>query len=411
VNHPKRIRHGADNAKLISACDTSGFDFHGRFETAEQACSVGLTTTQRAHNTLRWLIARQGFRNGSQAIVAWAVGGASIPPILADSSDLGVGRSDELADTPAGDINVGYDAGRELRSMLRGYRADLSDQDDVVVLALDSAVPGRLAITYYRELKGSEFLDRVLDWHEKAAWPQDMGKEKRFVGAPSPEQIAYSAFGFGRDIDDRLKRATVERLIPCILDGQSVPRDLVNACFHQVCKRAGKTHWEWEYALGVTCALIRRNRKEENYSMSLEPDRRSRSYLFGRLLAVAERIENYGLWLGNEDSRNRSTSAERLMERFSLFPVQTWQSIEIALRPYLRRIMARRPSAHFSLTRQIDEIMELFDADDFTRKASLDPEYLLGYHCQRAALRNRERSDDNNATEAQNSSASENQEA
>jgi hypothetical protein len=30
-----------------------------------------------------------------------------------------------------------------------------------VVMALDSATPGRMAITYYRELQASEFLERI----------------------------------------------------------------------------------------------------------------------------------------------------------------------------------------------------------------------------------------------------------
>ena len=396
VNHPKRIRHGADNAKLISATDTSGFTYHGRFENAEQACAVGVSTTQRAHNTLRWLIARQGFRFGSQAIVAWSVSGSELPSILADTSELYPGQSPSTILSESCE-DLGYDPAMKLRSLIRGYRTELPAQDNVVILALDSAVPGRMAITYFRELGGSEFLDRVLTWHEQTAWPQDMGKERRFVGAPSPEQIAYVAFG--KNLDDRLKRATIERLLPCILDARPVPLDLVNACFHRVCRRAGKAYWEWERALGIACSMIRSSRREENYSMTLEPERRSRSYLFGRLLAVAERIESYGIWLGNEDSPNRSTAAERLMQRFSEKPCETWVKIEISLRPYLRRIRARRPPAHFSLTNKIDEVVGLFNADDFTKSGPLEPEFLLGYHCQRAALRIRSSSESSDAAD------------
>ena len=396
VNHPKRIRHGADNAKLISATDRSGFTYHGRFENAEQACAVGASTTQKAHNTLRWLIARQGFRFGSQAVVAWSVSGSELPSILADTSELYPGESPATIQ-PESFEDLGYDPAMKLRSLIRGYHTELPEQDNVVILALDSAVPGRMAITYFRELAGSEFLDRVLTWHEQTAWPQDMGKERRFVGAPSPEQIAYVAFG--KNLDDRLKRATIERLLPCILDARPVPLDLVNDCFHQVCRRAGKAYWEWERALGVACSLIRSSKREENYSMTLEPERRSRSYLFGRLLAVAERIESYGLWLGNEDGRNRSTAAERLMQRFSEKPIETWVTIEISLRPYLRRIRTRRSYVHLNLTNELDEIIGLFNADDFTKSGPLEPEFLLGYHCQRAALRIRSSSKSSDAAD------------
>lgn len=86
--HPAKIRNDGDKAKLISANDTSGFTFRGRFLSAEQACGVGFEVTQKAHNVLRWLINRQGYRRGDQAIVAWATSGKEIPDLMADSLSM-----------------------------------------------------------------------------------------------------------------------------------------------------------------------------------------------------------------------------------------------------------------------------------------------------------------------------------
>ena len=83
--HPKKLRHTADRAKLISSNDTSGFTFLGRFTDAAQAAGVSFEVTQKAHSALRWLIGRkQAARNGDQVFVAWAVGGQSIPDPWAD---------------------------------------------------------------------------------------------------------------------------------------------------------------------------------------------------------------------------------------------------------------------------------------------------------------------------------------
>lgn len=68
-NHSRFIRYSSDGAKLISSNDTSGFTFIGRFFDAAQACGVGFEITQKAHNALRWLIARQAYRNNDQVIV------------------------------------------------------------------------------------------------------------------------------------------------------------------------------------------------------------------------------------------------------------------------------------------------------------------------------------------------------
>lgn len=393
VNHPKRLRHGADGAKLISSNDNAGFTFRGRFEFSGQAYGIGSSTTQKAHSVLRWLIARQGYKNGDQAIVAWAVSGKSIPKVIADSSEI---EKDVYAETlPESEINPQLataperyrgDAGqlfaKQLNNLIRGYAAKLADREDIVVMALDSATPGRMAITYYRELQASEFLERIKSWHEHTAWPQNMGKDRRFVGAPAPGDIAEAAYG--RRVDEKLKKATVERLLPCIVDGRTIPRDLVNACAQQASNPAGKNHWEWERCLGIACALVRGSRREENYSMSLEEGRNSRDYLFGRLLAIAEKIESYALYLAKE---GRDTTAERLMQRFSDHPASTWRTIELALRPYMQRLQSSRPGYLYNLKRLLDDVISRFQNDDFTRAGRLDAEFLLGYHCQRAAFR------------------------
>lgn len=382
ASHPKRLRHGADGAKLISSNDESGYTFRGRFDSPEQAYGVGSIPTQKAHNALRWLIARQGYKQGDQVIVAWAIAGQSLPPIIAGSDDLPLidkAEGETLPGPYEGDAGQAFSA--RLNRLIVGYAANLTDRDDIVVMALDSATPGRMAITYYRELNGSEFLDRIRDWHEQTAWPQNMGKDRRFIGAPAPRDIAEAAYG--RRVDEKLRKATVERLLPCIVDQRPIPRDLVQACAQRAANRAGQEHWEWERTLGIACALVRGSKKKEEYSMSLEEQRTTRDYLFGRLLAVAEKIEDHALYLQGE---KRDTIAERLMQRFADHPASTWRTIELALGPYMARLRSSRGGALHVWRTQLDEIAAKFQGDDFTSVGRLDAEFLLGYHCQRAAL-------------------------
>jgi CRISPR-associated protein Csd1 len=159
-----------------------------------------------------------------------------------------------------------------------------------------------MAIRFYRELTGSEFLDRVQSWHDVndgCTWYQRLDKDMVFFGAPSPRDIAEAAYGVYREekgqrtlhIDEKLRRATVERLLPCIVDGTPIPRDLVESCVRRASNRNGFELWEWENALGIACALYRYRNKERRYSMTLERDRKTRDYLYGRLLALAERME------------------------------------------------------------------------------------------------------------------------
>lgn len=381
VQHPAKLRNAGDKAKLISANDSTGYTYRGRFIESAEAATVGFEVTQKAHNALRWLIARQGYRSGDQAIVSWAVCGAAVPDPMDSTYDL-LGLDTEQRP----DANPSADAGQSFASRLKkaidGYRARLDDSENVVVMGLDSATPGRLAITYYREIRGSEFLARIEAWHSRFAWLQNFGKDTKFTGAPAPRDIAQSAYG--RRLDEKLQKAVGERLLPCIVDAATIPRDLVEATTRRAINRPGLERWEWEKCLGIACALFKGQHTERNYQMALELDRTSRDYLYGRLLAMAEHIEGRALYLAGE---KRETTAARLMQRFADHPSSTWRSIELALVPYKTRLRNLRPAFLHAMEKQVDDVTSAFEANEFTRDGSLSGEFLLGYHCQRQALR------------------------
>lgn len=407
-NHPKFIRRSDDGAKLISSNDFNGYTFRGRFtdgkdDYAKQACTISFEVTQKAHNALRWLIQRQAYRNEEQVIVTWAVAGKPVPDPFKDSLSLFLGSEEITAPAEEPEQADAGDAGQafalRLKKTIAGYRARLDPTEGIVVMGLDSATPGRMAITFYRELLGSEFLDRIQAWHEKYAWPQNFGKESKFVGTPAPRDIAEAAFG--QRLDDKLRKATVERLLPCIIDGRPIPRDLVESVVRRTCNRAsfkrdknGK-QWEWEKNLGIACSLFKGFFKDkETYQMTLETNRTSRDYLYGRLLAIADSIEGYALTLVEE---RRETAAARMMQRFADRPFSTWRNIELSLSPYKSRLRSSEKTAAFLGRREklLDEVLCAFQGDDFSKEKDrpLSGEFLLAYHCQRQELRRRKDGD------------------
>ena len=191
--HPAKIRNSGDKAKLISSNDLSGFTFRGRFLDADQACGVGFDVTQKAHNALRWLIQRQGFRSGDPTVVSWAVSGKDVPsPLLSTQEMLDQALAeagDNLASAKSSSekslqiSDSGQTFALRLSKMIAGYTVTLGVTEGVVVMGLDSATPGRMAITYYRELSGSEFLGRIEDWHKTFAWPLLLFTEDAGVNA------------------------------------------------------------------------------------------------------------------------------------------------------------------------------------------------------------------------------------
>ena len=368
----------------MSSNDTSGYTFRGRFHAADEALTVGFEVTQKAHNALRWLIARQGYRHAEQVIVSWSVGGEEIPDPFMDSLRLTKAFGLPTNTAPA---DTAQSFALRLKRSLAGYGSKLDPGSDIVVMGLDSTsgMQGRMAITYYCELKGSEFLERIEAWHTKVAWHQNFGKDSHFIGAPAPKDIVEAAFG--RRVDDRLLKSTIERLLPCIVDGQAIPHNLALATSRRASNRTAfkpSERWEWEKCLGIACALFKGYHTERNYQMALEPDRTTRDYLYGRLLAIAENIESYALSVAGE---SRDTNAARMMQRFSDRPFSTWKIIEISLAPYKSRLRAKRGGWLVKREQLLTDTTAKFKADDYVNDAPLTGEFLLGYHCQRQELR------------------------
>lgn len=417
-NHPAKIRHSGDKAKLISANDSSGFTFRGKFTDSEQASAVSFDVTQKAHNALRWLLGRQGFRNGDQAYVSWAVSGKSIPNPLSDPWDL---LSAETIPEKDHTLDLGQSYALSLKNHIKGTgKGELERNESICILGIDSATPGRMGIIYYRETIAEEFLAALEKWYQDFAWPQrhkltlNADNTKKSIErtiwsttAPAPYKISDAVYGDVLKSTDSLKKNLIERLLPCIVEGRPIPVDIVSYAIKRATNRlAYKSDetWKWEQNLGIACALYKgfckrtpHSKYQKDYAMALDETSTSRDYLYGRLLAVAENIESYALYKAGE---KRNTTAERLMQRFADRPFSTWRNLELALTPYMHRLQNVSPGFLKLRKDLLDSIQSGFDIVEFKSDRALSGEFLLGFHCQRLALNSKKEAVEAADTEA-----------
>lgn len=110
--------------------------------------------------------------------------------------------------------------------------------------------------------------------------------------------------------------------------------------------------------------------------MSLDENQKDRSYTFGRLLAIAQQIEEYAL---NTAGEKRDTNAERLMHQFKIHPYKTWGIITDKLNPYMSRLGINGSK----LTELMTKVNSTIPYDEFTNSKKLEDSYVLGYYCQR----------------------------
>jgi len=381
--HSKYIRYAGDGAKLISSNDTNGFTFRGRFISAEECVTVGYESSQKTMNALKWLIRNQGYSYHGKVFLTWG-NNQDLPPLMGDTTDV-VHRRMPKVNLRAESMQ---DFGRRFKEAIAGYKLDLKAAiDNVNVLVLDAATPGRLSICFYQEMLGNDFVRRIEQWHERGKWRQYKFSGEKGVpgfyyeGIPTPKDIIEECYG--STVGENKARAAMERIFHCIINGNPIPCDMVVTIVKRVITQAIKTigndFYNWERTMQVACSMIRNlYYQKEVYNVALDTTITDRSYLYGRLLAVADWIERSTF----DKDTERLTNAVQYMNAFSQRPSKTWVTIYNKLQPYQSKL------GKFGRGKAVllDEIVASFTPEDFASNKPLNSKFLLGYHSQRYAF-------------------------
>jgi CRISPR-associated protein Csd1 len=177
----------------------------------------------------------------------------------------------------------------------------------------------------------------------------------------------------------------MQRLLCCRIDQAAFPLDIMQA----LVSKAGNLQvykTNRNKLLCITCAVVRKyyiDHKKEEFKLALEPERMDRSYQWGRMLAVMEKIERdtYDL------DEKREPNAIRMQSVFVKRPGYAFAVIMEQLKN------AYYPRLHVGLRtkyeRLIGEIMEqlhlsLKEPDDYGKL--LTESYLPGYYLQKSEL-------------------------
>ena len=409
--HPSNI---IGTAKLISSDDndpkSNDFTFLGRFVTTEQACSIGTETSLELHSALRWLLRNNRFTVGAnkhqRTFICWS------PSFKQETSDI---FKDILAGFDFDDKIEKYrryfsendSQIQRLKKTLNGIAGMYTESDNVVVMSLEAASPGRLSITYYNEQPARTFFGRVQNWAETFHWfyrrkSKDSDKYDYQDFSPSIGKIVQCAYGVEHksqnskdyaklEVDDKIMPEQYQRLVKCMLDKLPFPKDMLQLLVRKASNLQNYSEFaNREDVLSTACAAINKYKfdrkliQEDSFTMKLDPNNSNRSYLFGRLLAVLEKIER----VTYDDGENREPNAIRLQSVFVNRPMQTWKTLDSLLIPYYQKLF---PGARENYRKKISEIAAMFREEDASSmNKSLDDNYLLGYYLQRMELRNKD---------------------
>lgn len=409
--HPAKIRNSGDKAKLISANDSTNYTFRGRFASKEEAFAVSYEFSQKVHIALKWLISRQyvshviektgevktynPFSFDTLQLLVWNSALGFVPRVTESIFDM-------FSETEEYDATMRFPD--MLERMFRSGRESALPESKVMIMGLDAATTGRLSIAMYSELSESDFYTNLKKWHSGTAWRRYNAKLGKVVtDSCSLPLIAKCLYGTEQggmlECDKKQMGDTVLRLLPCVTERKRLPHDVVA----RLCTNASSPlSYEKEYnhrnVLETACALIRKEQAEHGnnlyckgeINMAYDPNCTDRSYLYGCLLAIADKAES-----DTYEGEKRVTNARRLWSAFAARPYQTWQIIEERIEPYLEKDQGKM----VWYTKKLNEIMAKMSPEDFTDNSRLSPMYLLGFHHYNALLWGGNNNTDNNGEE------------
>ncbi|MDO5062149.1 MAG: type I-C CRISPR-associated protein Cas8c/Csd1 [Peptostreptococcaceae bacterium] len=399
--HPRYIRMPGDGAKLISSNDNINYTYRGRFIEPTEPNAISYLASEKMHSALKYLIKNQGFSIDNKVFLHFQ---------SHHEYSIRIGQNEDDFDweeerTPGERLDLTNEMGanRMTDAMLgRGKASDLPKTITTVIL--DAATPGRLSVLYYNELPDSLFAERIRLWRERSRWENwffapdssDDGskgsseRKGRFVKKDEEPTLWSLIEGtVGKNADDKLKKEVYQRILVSMVQGQPIPKDLMRMSVRRASQTMSMDPLEWRKQLGIACSLYRNYYWEkEKYEMELDYTKKDRSYLYGRLLAVADKIERDALYTKGDDasSAKRTTNAWRYMVSFSNHPYRTWNIIFNAINPYMSQLEQKNPAKAMYYQKEIADIYALFEENDYQSNLSLEGSYLMGFFSQNKKL-------------------------
>ena len=410
AQHPKGVIAINGNAKLISANDSSGFTYRGRFLNDEQALTVSYEMSQKAHNALRWLVSDQGVHTlysgtnrrreipdgeegqkaqifyGGRTFLCWNPNGKRVLDGTLPMLNFSVQVTEKT------------DYQQELKETLAGFKTSLPDTEKVIIAAFDAATTGRLAVTYYNELSGSDYLQRLYDWDSTCCWYW----RKQEMQTPLLIQIVSNAFGTQRTekgktmmkADDRVVRQQMQRLVACRIDSKQVPSDIIKALVNKASNPQAYEEKVWRRMIFTACAVLNKHYLDKdktqkgNKRMGWTLDENNRSFQFGRLIAAMERVEQDFYYQSGEsggDKKTRMTTAIKALNSFRQKPFSTYARVQEHLtQAYIPRLNQSARTRYEKLKGEIMGRIANYPKEDLNKP--LEDIYLLGYDLQRNAF-------------------------
>lgn len=375
-------------ARLISQITANNENFYGRFKSPDETIKIGANTSQEIHLMAKYLLS-------SENTSVW----------LGDNTYLVNWFSDDIKNESCINLNsriykirnnisnpIGIEKNKEVgESFLRGKML-FSDDSKFYVGIFDKISNGRTAAKYFKELDVSILKENLKKWQDKYYWYGFNKKlNEEVLYTPSPYTITIVAYGVERSgkvsLDNKkVLRNQMQNIISCVIEGKDIGNNIVKSLEKNIKSRI-KYKDTWNIVKNTSLAILRDKREIEDNM--LDRENLDRSYLYGRLLALYERVEKLCFENKDKDTQvTRITNAEKYWTSFINNPVTINLRLRDAIKPYERKLIANenKKRIYFKIKNEINEVTNLIsDNYDYRKeenRKALSSGFIFGYEGQ-----------------------------
>ena len=385
----------------------------GRFCEGAEVIRLGADTSEKIHLMLKFFLEHednsQRLYNNTRAIIWFS-------DDILNERDFSLSNPTAVALDPWDNPPEEYESkstadprAREWKMILRGDMPlpKENEMDFFYLMTINTISNGRISIQSTRTIPISLFVHNLQHWNETCSWEWWNYTSRKYENkTPRPWDIVRFVYGIENDdgkvdcLKDELKSLSFKRILPSVIDGMPLPKDMGRQIFSNYRNRISFRK-NWPYLQYISCALlnkVRQDERKEKRLPMLEKDNQTRDYLYGRLLAVYEKAEMDAVKTGSvsggeksegekqeKDKSSRLTNVERVWSAFFQAPEKMLGTLHAKMRPYLDKLKSNNAGRYSYYNRLIGEIQtEIRDAESYlaNKNKALNEDAVFGYYAQ-----------------------------
>lgn len=379
------------NAKIISVSN-KGEAYKGRFKEREDVFSVGYETSEKIHLMIKYLLENKNsstWLGTSQYLINWFSDDLAnesqldiVNPVFDDLFEDDEDEEDSLLSIKPNEEN------RQIGSSFIKGRKLFSSDATYYVAILNKTSNGRIALKYFRQLQVSQLLKNLEIWQENYSWEV---RAKAGDKPPTFNEIISAAYGVDRERyleldNDSFRSDQYQQLVTALIDGKSMPSSIVKKLENNI-KQRQKYPKHWYQVQQVSLGILHKQNGRE-FTPMLDHEETDRSYLFGRLLAVYELIEEV-----HNSSKNpkldkkdvRVTNAERYWTAYSNQPATIMKVLDGKVRYCIDYLKTNETGYWMKLDNELKEIIQLLSPIMMDKSVNqpLDYKFIFGYYAEK----------------------------